>query len=42
MKTVDAVKQDKAQKGVKNEAGKSVRFPSHQKDVNPIMDDETS
>lgn len=42
MNRVDSVKHDKAQKDVKNEAGKPVRFPSHQKDINPIANDETS
>lgn len=36
------MKHDKAQKDVKNEAGKPVRSPSHQKDVTPITSDETS
>lgn len=36
------MKHDKARKDVKNEAGKSLRSPSRQKDVTPITGDETS
>lgn len=41
MKWVDLVKDDMAQKDLKNEAGKPTT-PRHQKDVNPITSDETS
>ena len=41
MKWVDLVKNDLAQKDLKNEAGKPM-IPGHQKDVNPITSDETS
>lgn len=41
MNWVDLVKNDMAQKDLKNEAGKPTT-PSHQKDVNPITSDETS
>lgn len=41
MNSVALVKNDMAQKDLKNEAGKPT-IPSHQEDINPITSDETS